>query len=319
MLESRPSASSMNRPITILGIFVADLAFRTPRLPVWGETVLGSDFKLGPGGKGSNQAVAAARLGASVTFLSKVGDDDFAAIARKTYKEEGVDTAFLFTDPVHPTGGASIVVDEKTGENAIVVVTGACDHLTTAEIDKARERIAGSAMFMTQLEQPLPLALHALKIARDAGVPTLLNPAPAPTTKLPDSIFPLCDYLTPNESEAAALVGFPVKTIEDAHRAADVLLQRGVHNVVITLGPQGAYVKNDVIAVQVAAYDAGPVVETTGAGDAFNGGFAVAIAEGKDIVAAARFGCATAGISVTRAGTAPSMPKRAEVEALLKK
>lgn len=303
--------------ITIMGIFVADLTFRTPRLPVWGETVLGSDFRIGPGGKGSNQAVAAARLGAQVTFISKVGRDAFGDLARRTYSEEGVDTEFLYASNDVATGAASIVVHESKGENAIVVVPGACNELTTAEIDRARDRIAASAVFLTQLEQPLALAEHALKLARSLGVTTILNPAPA--TALPDSIYSLCDYVTPNESEASLLTGLPVENRRQAEQAAVVLLAKGTRNAIITLGEQGALVKNQSGTTHVPAFQAGPVVETTGAGDAFAGGFAVALAEGKEIVDATRFACAAAGISVTRPGTAPSMPRRHEVDELLKR
>lgn len=305
-----------NRPVTVMGSFVADLAFRTPALPGWGETIMGSEFRIGPGGKGSNQAVAAARLGASVAFVSKLGNDPFGTLARDTYAAEGIDATYIYDSPDVPTGGASIVVHESAGENAIVVVPGACFTLTTAEVDRAAARIAESAVFVTQLELPVPVVMHGLAIARSAGVPTVLNPAPA--TPLPDEIFPLCDYITPNESEAGALVGFPVTSLDDARRAADVLLGRGARHVIITLGAQGALIRTSAITEHVPAMDAGPVVETTGAGDAFNGGLATGLAEGMDVVAATRLGCATAGISVTRHGTTPAMPRRAEVDALLR-
>ena len=303
--------------ITIMGSFVADLAFRTTHVPAWGETLMGSAFKLGPGGKGSNQAVAAARLGGRVTFITKLAHDPFGQLARDTYKEEGINTEFLFESKDQPTGAATIIIDEKKGENAIIVVPGACFHITREEVDKAWSRIAESSVFMTQLETQVPTVEHGLKVAHSLGVTTVLNPAPA--TKLPGSVYPACDYLTPNESEAATLTGLPVKTIQEAEIAAEMLLKRGARNVVITLGEKGALAKNDKITEMVHAFDAGPVVETTGAGDAFAGGFAVALAEGRDLVAATRFGCAVAGISVTRPGTAPSMPRREEVEALLKK
>lgn len=301
--------------ITVLGSFVADLAFRTKKIPAWGETVLGSGFVLGPGGKGSNQAVAARRQGHRVSFISKLGRDPFGDLARRTYEREGIDAQFVFETTDHPTGGAAIIIDEARGENAIIVVPGACYEVTLSEIDRARERIAASAVFLTQLELRIPSVEYGLRVAHELGVPTILNPAPA--VALPESIFPLCDYLTPNESEAATLTGLPVTNISQAERAAQALLARGAGNVVLTLGAQGALVKNAKLAEHVPAIDAGPVVETTGAGDAFAGGFAVALAEGKDIVAATRFACAVAGISVTRPGTAPSMPNRAEVDALL--
>jgi len=305
------------RPITIMGIFVADLAFRTPKLPAWGETVLGLSFKLGPGGKGSNQAVAAARLGGAVTFISKLGRDTFGDIARKQYADEGIDTRFLFETTEHATGGAAILVDAAKGDNAIVVFPGSCAHLTAEEIDRARTAIGSSALFMTNLELPVPIVMHALKVARGLGITTILNPAPA--VPVPDDIFGLCDYLTPNETEATGLSGVPVATVDDAKRAAEALLARGCPNVVITLGGRGALIKSKKITQHMPAIEVGKLVDTTGAGDAFCGAFAVALAEGKDLVGATRYGSAAAGIKVTRWGTAPAMPKRAEVDALLTK
>jgi ribokinase len=301
--------------VTVMGSFVADLAFRADRIPVWGETLMGRSFKLGPGGKGSNQAVAAARAGGRVSFISKLGPDAFGDIARSLYRDEGIDTRFLFRTE-SPTGAATIMIDAERGDNAIIVVPGACFEVTTAEVDQTRDLIAASSHFVAQLELPLPVVHHGLALARSLGVATILNPAPA--APLPNSIYPLTDYITPNETETAALTGVPVASVVDAARAADVFLARGVKNVVITLGAQGAYVKNAQIAQLVPAVNAGPVVETTGAGDAFNGGFAVALSEGMDLVHAVRFGCATAGISVTRHGTAPSMPTRAQIDAVLR-
>lgn len=302
--------------VVVMGSYVADVAFRTEKLPAWGETYMGTGFKLGPGGKGSNQAVAAARAGAEVSFISKLGRDAFGDLARKTYREEDIDTTHLLeTDS--PTGAAAIIIDAAKGENAIIVVPGACFELAPQEVEKARRLIGEAAIFVTQLELSLPTVEYGLKLAHSLGVPTILNPAPA--YKLPNTIFQYCDYLTPNETEAEILTGIQVASLADAERAADVLLARGVSNVVITLGAQGVLVKNATMREHVPICDAGAVVETTGAGDAFNGGFAAALAENKDIVQAARFGCAVAGISVTRHGTAPSMPFRNEVDDLLKR
>jgi len=303
--------------ITVMGSFVVDLAFRTPALPGWGHTITGTEFKLGPGGKGSNQAVAAARLGAEVTFITKLGRDAFGKLARETYAAEGINTAFTAETTEYPTGAASVVVDQERGENAIVVFPGACFHITPAEIERARPAIAASAVFLAQLETNLEAVEYGLKLARELDVTTILNPAPA--TSLPEKIYPLCDYLTPNESEAAALTGRKVTNPEDAAAAAEVLLERGAGNVVITLGGQGAMVRSGRSsgAQHVPAVDAGPVVETTGAGDAFNGALAVALAERRDLIDATRFACAVAGISVTRPGTTPAMPRRNEVETLL--
>ena len=303
------------KPIAIMGIFVVDLAFETARLPKWGETVLGPEFRLGPGGKGSNQAIGAARLGGRVNFISRVGKDTFGEMGLRMYEAEGVNTEFVIVDAMLATGAAAILIEAGRGENAIVVTPGAASALLTEDVDRARRRIAESAVFMTQLELPVPVVEYGLRVAREYGVATILNPAPA--CALDDEVFALCDYVTPNENEAAALTGLPVASMEDAERAAAALLGRGARNVVLTLGARGALVKNAVLTEHVAAYDAGPVVDTTGAGDAFNAGLAVGLSEGMDLVQAARFGCAVAGISVTRPGTAPSMPRRDEVERLM--
>lgn len=302
--------------ITVMGSYVADLAFRSERLPAWGETLMGASFQLGPGGKGSNQAVAAARAGARVSFISKLGNDPFGDMARRLYEEEGIDTRHLLSAET-ATGAAAILVDARTGENAIIVVPGACFGLTPEEIDTMGELIAGSAVFLTQLELALPAVERGLRLAHSMGVPTILNPAPG--RALPRHIFACCDYVTPNETETEVLTGIRVTTLADAEQAADAFLALGVANAVITLGAQGVFVKNAALRAHVPACNAGPVVETTGAGDAFNGGFAAALAEGKNLLEAARFGCAVAGLSVTRPGTAPSMPRRAEVDALMQR
>jgi ribokinase len=303
--------------VTVLGSYVADLAFRIDRLPAWGETRMGGSFQLGPGGKGSNQAVAAARAGAqgssNVTFITKLGSDPFAEIARTLYREEGIDTQYIFSSPT-PTGAAAILIDAARGENAIVVVPGACFELTPSEVDQAADRIAGSSMFVTQLELSLATVEHGLCLAHSHRVPTILNPAPA--TVLPNSIYPLCDYFTPNETEASALTGIPIRDLASAERAADALLARGVRNVVLTLGREGALIKNHLLSCCIPAVHTGAIVETTGAGDAFNGALATALAEGMDLLESTRFACAAAGISITRPGTAPSMPHRPEIDAI---
>ena len=304
----------MSNTVLILGSFVVDVAFRAARLPAWGETIMGSNFALGPGGKGSNQAVAAARAGGRVSFISKLGHDPFGDLARATYAAEGIDTRHLLSTST-PTGAAAIIIDAHSGENAIIVVPGACFELTPHELDGMTALIAASAIFVTQLELALPTVKRGLELAHSLKVPTILNPAPA--RNLPASIFPCCDFITPNETEAEILTGIRVTTRAGAERAADALLALGVRNVIVTLGSEGVLVKNSTIVAHIPAFDAGPVIETTGAGDAFTGGLAVALAEGKDVLQAARFGCAVAGLSVTRPGTAPSMPTRPEVDALL--
>jgi ribokinase len=300
--------------IVILGVFVADTAYRADRQPKMGETILGTSFVLGPGGKGSNQSVAAAMAGGDVTFITRLGRDAFADIARATWAKAGVKPS-VSEDADSYTGAAYIFIENSTGNNAIIVAPGAAGRISVQDIEDRAALIGGASVFITQLEQPIPAAKRALEIARAGGAKTILNPAPAAT--LGDDILALCDYVTPNETETESLTGLPVTTIAQAEVAADALLARGVGACIITLGDKGALYRDRTRSVHVPVISAGPVVETTGAGDAFNGGFAVALAEGRDVVDAVRFGCATAGISVTRPGTAPSMPARAEIDALL--
>ena len=304
----------MMKPIVILGIFVADTAYRADRQPRMGETIMGTSFVLGPGGKGSNQSVAAAMAGGSVHFITRLGDDDFAKIAHSTWARAGV-VPEVTVDHESYTGAAYIFIENATGNNAIIVSPGAAGRVSVADVEAKASLIAGAAVFVTQLEQPIPAAKRGLQLARAAGVITILNPAPA--AALGNDILALCDYITPNETEAEALTGLPVTNVAEAQAAANALLARGVGAVVMTLGANGALYHDAQQSVHVPVISAGPVVETTGAGDAFNGGFAVALSEGRDVIGAVRFGCATAGISVTRAGTAPSMPPRAEIDALL--
>jgi ribokinase len=305
----------MAKKILVLGSFVADVAFRAARLPGWGETLMGSNFALGPGGKGSNQAVAAARAGAEVQMLSRLGDDAFGRLARDTWAADGID-ATLVENCSTATGSAVILIDEVKGENAIIVVPGACFTLAPKDVEAAGDAIRSAGVLLTQLELPLDTVECGLRVARGAGVRTILNPAPA--QGLSDAMLGLADFLIPNESEAALLTGLPVESVSQAETAARVLLGRGARCVIVTLGAQGALVCSEGEEAQlVGAFSVGPVLDTTGAGDAFCGGFAAALSEGAPVLEAARFGCATAGISVTRAGTAPSMPRRGEIEALL--
>jgi ribokinase len=300
--------------VSILGIYAADLAFTANRQPVMGETILGSKFSMGPGGKGSNQSVAAARAGAKVTFISRLGKDSFGDQALAMYAKEGITTR-VPQDPVYSTGAAYIFLEEGTGSNAIIVVPGAAGVISRSDVDAAKDAIANSAVFMTQLETPVDVSTYAIAVAKAAGVITIFNPAPA--TKLDDGIWKLCDYVTPNETEAEILTGIKVIDLETARKAADALLAKGVGTALITLGGQGALLHSRTESRHIPIYNAGKVLETTGAGDAFNGGFAAALARGNSPYDAALFGSATAGISVTRPGTAPSMPKEAEIRALL--
>ena len=300
--------------ITVLGVFVADTTYRADRSPRMGETILGNSFALGPGGKGSNQSVAIARLGGDVTMLTRLGDDAFADMAEATWRKAGVKSAAV-RDSATYTGAAYIFVEEASGDNAIIICPGAASDIALGDIDANADLIRSSSVFMTQLEQPLPAAKRGLEVAKQAGVQTILNPAPA--MALDQDVLKLCDFITPNETEAGELTGVPVSSVETAKLAAGKLLDQGVGTAIITLGEQGALLVSPEQTIHVPAIKAGPVVETTGAGDAFNGGLAVGLSRGLGIEEAVRLGCATAGLSVTRVGAAASMPTAEEVELLL--
>ncbi len=307
----------MSGRVVILGIYVTDLTFRAARMPLIGETLLGTAFAMGPGGKGSNQAVAAARCGADVIFCTRLGDDAFGAIARSTWAAEGITARASVVDGVS-TGAAHIFIDEVTGGNAIIVAAGAAGTMDASDVDAIEVDIAASQVFVTQLEQPVSAARRGLELARRHGVTTILNPAPA--QPLDNDIFALCDYVTPNETEATALTGVPIgpaAPIEGARRAADLLLEKGARTVIITMGEAGALLHSVNESVFVPAFRCGKVVDTAGAGDGFTGGFAAAIARGDTALDAMHFACAVAGLSVTRRGTAPSMPTLAEVTQVL--
>ncbi len=305
----------MTKPrIAILGIFVADLAFRAKRLPVMGETLMGQGFAMGPGGKGSNQSVAAARAGGNVSFITKIGRDSFGDIALKTWGADGVDTSHVAFSDTAPTGAAFIFVSSETGDNAIIVETGASGTITPEDVSAAEKAISGARVFITQLETSVAAGRRGLEIARAHGVATIFNPAPA--AKIDAAIYGLCDYVTPNETEAMEITGVAVNSVDEARKAGDALLEMGAKTALITLGSNGALLHNRKQSVHVPGFKV-TVVETTGAGDAFNGAFAVAIGEGRSEVDAARFACATAALSVTKAGTAPSMPTRAEIDAMM--
>jgi len=304
----------MGKPIVIMGVFMADATFRARRLPRMGETLRGDAFALGPGGKGSNQAVAAARAGGDVTFLTRLGDDTFADMAMDLWRDAGIRPEALRDGHSH-TGAASILVSSKSGDNAIVISPGAGGEISGTDVDRWTPQIGAAAVFVTQLEQPIAAAERALGVARAAGTVTILNPAPA--AALPGGLLANCDFITPNETEAEMLTGIAVDSLAGAEAAARHLCASGVGAVVITLGEMGALFYDGDKARHLPAVVAGPVVDTTGAGDAFNGGFATALAAGAALHDAVRFGVATAGVAVTRAGAASAMPLSDEIAALM--
>ncbi len=324
--------ASPNSKIVVIASFMMDLTTKLKRCPQRGETVFGYDFKIGPGGKGSNAAVCAKRLGAQVTIVAKLGDDLFGKEAMKSYRKEGFDTSLVFIDPEHSTGVAPIFV-EDSGENIIAVIPGANSHLTPKEVEKGLKKIKSAHVLLVNLEVPVETAAHALKLAKTHNVITILNPAPAPVEPLDESIYRYVDILTPNETEALGALGRsdgasnspgrppgaqdagPKDAGKDfnAQETAETFIARGVENVVITMGQNGAYFMNEAESGYVPAFKVN-TVDATGAGDAFNGALAVALGEGKSIRNAVTYANMVAALSTTRFGTAPSMPYREEVE-----
>jgi len=300
--------------IVVFGSYVSEFISYQEGLPIPGQTLLGTSFKTGLGGKGSNQAVAANRCGADVTMITKVGNDVLADAVRDFYKKEGMDTSCFFVDPVNSTGSALIMVDEKTGQNQIVVIIGACQHITEDEVEKVRPLIESASILLAQCETNLDALFYVIKIAHKAGVTVVLNPAPA--APIPKDIMSIIDIITPNETEAQALTGIEVKDKESAAKAAEVFFNSGVKNVVITMGKQGAYA-NDGKRGELFPCLPVDVIDATGAGDAFNGGFVSALAEGKSLFDAVRFGNVTGSLSTTKAGSSVAMPYRREVDAAL--
>jgi ribokinase len=298
--------------ITIVGSFAVGLTMRAPKLPIFGETMLGTDFDMGPGGKGSNQAVGTARLGARSSLVAIIGTDKLAGIATDLYAAEGVDASLVAACHERATGVGFIILNDK-GENFIILDMGANELLDAAAVGRAEERIAGSDVVMTVLEVPVEAAARAMELGRKHGAKTILNPAPA--RQLPDSVFASVDYLTPNESELRILLGLPADDPRSSRELAGELRRRGVRNVVVTLGRSGALVLTDDIDVLVPAVPV-EVTDTTGAGDAFNSGFAVALAEGRPIIEAARFGVVCGALACTRLGVIPGLPDRAAADRL---
>jgi len=299
--------------ICVFGVFVADLCFFADKIPTKGETVLGKNHIVGPGGKGSNQAIAAARLGGNVNFITKIGEDQNAEMALKLYEEAGINTASIVQDPNQSTGVAGIMINEKTGDNAINIVPGAAGSLANKDIDNNIEFLKNSKIFLTQLETPYEVTSYALNKAKESGSVTIFNPAPA--SNINDSDFKCMDYFTPNETEASFYLGKKVESKIEIEEAAKTFLAKGVQNIVITLGPKGLYFANSSESYFINAFNLkDDVVDTTGAGDAFNGAFAYALSKNQNNKDAIEFANKVAGISTTRAGAANAMPKLKEVE-----
>ena len=310
----------MNAPIKskkvfVLGSFVVDLIQRVPKLPSPGETIMASSFAQGSGGKGSNQAIGAAKCGAEVVFATKIGKDTLASIGLDAWKSCGMNTSYIFESEKEPCGSALIMVDEHTSQNLISVAPGACLTLTIDEVDEFLSSIVPGDIFLTQLETNLEVVWYGLEKAHTAGAITVLNPAPANT--IPDRVWPFIDYITPNETEASVLSGVSVSDVNGAKVAAHKLLKHGVgKGVIITLGSNGVIAITHNEDLYTPPYKV-KTIDTTGAGDAFNGALACAMAEGQRLDSSMLFASACAAISVTRTGTSCSIPFRDELDEFL--
>ncbi|NLV73441.1 MAG: ribokinase [Chloroflexi bacterium] len=302
--------------VTVFGSFVVDLMARTPYLPAPGETVKGSLFRQGPGGKGFNQGIAAHKAGADVNMVTKIGRDSMAMIATDAMDAVGMPKDHLCRSDTDATGIALIMVDENTSQNKIVIVPGACATINDADITEATDCIVESKYLLLQLEVNQDANEKVARIAKQHGVKVIVNTAPYQDI-MSDEFLNGCWLVTPNEVEAEAMTGIVIDGIESADRAAEVIRSKGVSQVLITLGGRGVYVNMDGVSEIVPAYRV-RAIDTTGAGDAFNGGLLCALAENKSLPEAARFANAVAAISVTRLGTTPAMPARSEVDEFIR-
>ncbi|MBW4580837.1 MAG: ribokinase [Tildeniella nuda ZEHNDER 1965/U140] len=301
--------------IIVFGSINMDLVARTRSLPVPGETLLGSSFATIPGGKGANQAVALARLNIPTVMVGRVGGDDFGQTLLSSLQAAGVETTDVLVDESQSSGVAMIAVDDQS-ENHIIVIPGANGTIGASDVDRLTKRLPGTAALLLQLEIPLPAVLAAAKAAHKAGVRVILDPAPA-RADLPADLYALISIMTPNAVEAAQLVGFPVHDPATAAQAAAVLHQRGVETVVIKLGAEGAFCATPDDAFFVPAFSV-QAIDTVAAGDAFNGGLAAALAEGRSIRQATTWGAATGALAATKEGAQSSLPDRATAEVFLK-
>ena len=300
----------MSRKIVVVGSCNTDMVINMERLPLPGETLLGGKFFMNAGGKGANQAVAAARLGGKVNFVAKVGNDPFGMRSIDQYKAEGIGTKHVVVDKEHPSGVALILVDAH-GENSIAVASGANAHLLPEDIDQAKGTIEDCDILLMQLETPMETIEHAAQMAKRAGGKVILNPAPAHS--LPESLLANLYMLIANETEAEYISGTRISDMDSVARAADIICHRGVENVVITLGSKGAFIKERDTYHQVPALKV-KAVDATAAGDTFCGAVCVALAEGRGIIEAVTFANRAAAVTVTRMGAQSSLPYRREVE-----
>ncbi len=295
--------------ISVLGIFVADISFSGPKIPAVGETILGNKYNVGPGGKGCNQAVAIARLGAKVNFISKIGKDSYGELALNTLKKNKINTESVIQDKNLQTGVAGILVDKNSGKNAINVIVGAPSTIKVAEIDKHINIIKNSKIFLTQLEVPKDVTLHCLKTAKENGCLTILNPAPA--SEITKEFYDNIDYFTPNETEAEFYTGIKITNEKEAKQAADKLINLGIKKIIITLGEKGLFYSDGKEEIFFKALSQS--YDTTGAGDAFNGGLAFGLSKEKPIKECLELANKVAGLSTTKLGAGDAMPFLKEI------
>lgn len=301
--------------IVVIGSSNTDMVVKSTRIPVPGETVTGGEFVCAPGGKGANQAVAAARLGAQVTFIAKVGDDLLGRQAIEGYQKEGINVEHIWRSKDAPTGVALILVDDA-GENLISVASGANHTITPEDIEGVGDIICGASVLMLQLEIPVESVLAAARIAYDAGVPVILDPAPTPDKPLDPELLRRVSYLTPNENEADRLTGIRVTDEASAKAAAAKLLSFGPENVIVTLGAAGTLASSQAGTIMIAGFPVN-AVDSTAAGDAFNGGLAVAIGAGKSVKDAVLEASAAGALATTKLGAQPSLPRASELKELI--
>ncbi len=296
--------------ITVLGIFVADISFSGSKIPSIGETILGKKYNVGPGGKGCNQAIAIARLGGNTNFISKIGKDAYGELALKTLEKNKISKENIIQDGNQQTGVAGILVDQNTGKNAINVIVGAPSSLKISEIEEQINLIKRSKIFLTQLEVPKDVTLHCLKIAKENGCITILNPAPA--SEISKEFYNNIDFFTPNETEAEFYTGIKITSENEAKQAADKLLNLGIKKVIITLGEKGLFYSDGKEETYLKA-SAVKAIDTTGAGDAFNGGLAFGLSKEKPIKECLDLANKVAGISTTKLGAGDAMPFLKEI------
>jgi len=291
--------------ISVLGIFVADISFSGPKIPAVGETILGNKYNVGPGGKGCNQAVAIARLGGKVNFISKIGKDAYGKLALETLKKNNINTENIIQDEKLQTGVAGILVDKQSGKNAINVIVGAPNSLKISEINNQINLIKNSKIFLTQLEIPKDVTLYCLKTAKKNGCLTILNPAPA--SEISKEFYSYIDYFTPNETEAEFYTGIKITNEKEAKQAADKLINLGIKKIIITLGEKGLFYSDGQEEIHLKANSV-KAIDTTGAGDAFNGALAFSLFKGKPIKACLELANKAAGLSTTKLGAGDAMP-----------